>query len=145
MEDGARDLIIRSIDGFALNATVYDPGIRTESVVIINAATGVPRNFYKDYACHLREIGHLVVTYDYRGIGDSRPLHLKGFPARMRDWAVLDMAGVVEWSSTYYNPRFLFLIGHSIGGQAAGLITNSDKVTAMVTISAAIFHYALTS
>ena len=58
MEDVARDLTIRSIDGFALNATVYDPGVRTESVVIINAATAVPRSFYKDYACHLKESVH---------------------------------------------------------------------------------------
>ena len=38
----------------------------------------------------------MVVTYDYRGIGGSAPSRLRGFEARMRDWAFLDMTAVVD-------------------------------------------------
>ena len=71
-------------DGFSLVATVYEPDSNLESAVIINSAIAVPQGFYKDYANHLCEEGHAVLTYDYRGIGDSRPASLKGFQARAR-------------------------------------------------------------
>jgi len=134
---------IHSIDGYPLAATVYEPRIDKQSVVIINAATGVPRGFYEGYARHLSQTGHVVLTYDYRGTGDSRPANLKGFPARMRDWAELDMQGVIEWASRFYRPRRLLLVGHSIGGQAAGLLGNSEKISAMVTLSAQSGYWAL--
>jgi len=31
-----------------------------------------------------------VLTFDYRGIGQSRSTSIKELPARMRDWAQLD-------------------------------------------------------
>ncbi len=48
----------------------------------------------------------------------------------------MDMTGVIEWVSGRYGPRQLFLIGHSFGGQVAGLLSNSDRTTAVVTLSA---------
>jgi len=143
MDISIRNQTIQAIDGFTLAATVYEPGIDHESVVIINAATAVPRDFYADYANHLSQAGHIAVIYDYRGIGESRPANLKGFSAKMRNWVELDMAGVIEWASNLYRPRHILLIGHSIGGQAAGLLNNSDKISAMVTFSAQSGYWAL--
>jgi predicted alpha/beta hydrolase len=143
MHTNIRNQTIQAIDGFALAATVYEPSIGHESVAIVNAATAVPRNFYADYANHLCQAGHTVIIYDYRGIGESRPANLKKFPAMMHDWAELDMAGVIEWANIFYRPRHILLIGHSIGGQAAGLLNNSDKISAMVTISAQSGYWAL--
>lgn len=137
------DQTIPAIDGFSLAATVYEPSNNPESVAIINSAIAAPRVFYKDYATHLCEEGHVVLTYDYRGIGESRPSSLKGFQARVRDWAELDMAGVIEWAYARYQPRQLVHIGHSIGGQIAGLLSNSDKIRAMVTVSVQSGYWAL--
>ena len=136
-------ITIPAADGFSLSGTVFEPQHRLNSVAIINAAMAVPRRFYKIYARHLAEQGHRVFTYDYRGIGDSRPADLKGFPARMRDWAELDMAGMIDWAAKQYQPSEIVLIGHSIGGQAAGLLDNSDKVTSMVTVSAQSGYWGL--
>jgi predicted alpha/beta hydrolase len=137
------NVTIPAVDGFSLSATLFAPEASSESVAIISAAMAVPRRFYKIYARHLALQGHLAVTYDYRGIGDSRPAVLKGFRARMRDWAELDMAGVIEWVTNQYQPSKIVLIGHSIGGQAAGLLDNSEKVTAMVTVSAQSGYWGL--
>ena len=138
-----RDCTIHARDGFELAATLFEPGKTVERVLIINGATGVPRGYYAAYAQHLSRTGHLALTYDYRGTGQSRPANLKGFAARMRDWAELDMAGVIDWASAFYQPRCLILVGHSIGGQAAGLLDNSEKVGAMLTVSAQSGYWAL--
>lgn len=135
---------IPATDGFELAATIYEPiKDKNHSVIVINSATAVPRQFYKIYARHLSRTGYTVITYDYRGIGGSRPKSLKGFGARMRDWAELDMTGVIEWANAQYQPQHLFVIGHSIGGQGMGLLNNHNKVAAMVTLSAQSGYWAL--
>ena len=84
--------------GHALAASVFErPG--SDTAVLVNAATGVPRQFYKYFAAYLRDHGWTTVTYDYRGIGGSTPANLRGFDARMRDWALIDMPAVIDWLS----------------------------------------------
>ena len=127
----------RRIDacGFELAATVFEhPG--SDTVVLVNAATGVPRQFYKYFAAYLRDHGWTTITWDYRGIGDSAPPRLRGFDARMRDWALLDMQAVVDWLSSEFGPRRVFSVGHSFGGQGIGLIETPQRITAMVGVSA---------
>jgi predicted alpha/beta hydrolase len=36
----------------------------------------------------LTECGYFTLTYDYRGIGNSKPESLKGFQANLEDWGV---------------------------------------------------------
>lgn len=79
----AREIQIPAMDGFALAATVYEPDALTHKVVLITGGTGVLRRFYDPFACFLQQQGFGVVTFDYRGIGDSRPPSLKGFSAQM--------------------------------------------------------------
>ena len=127
----------RRIDarGFELAASVFEaPG--SDTVVLVNAATGVPRQFYKHFAANLREHGWTTITWDYRGIGGSAPQSLRGFDACMRDWALLDMQAVVGWLSTELRPRRIFAVGHSFGGQGLGLIETPERITAMVGVSA---------
>ena len=129
------DREITAADGYRLAATFYDAG-DSDTVVLVNSATAVPRRFYKRFATHLQQAGWSAVTYDYRGIGDSRPRTLRGFDARMRDWALLDMTAMVDWVDGDLSPRRLFAVGHSFGGQSLGMIDNADRVDAMVGVSA---------
>lgn len=135
---------IAATDGFALAATLYRPQKRKNgAVIMINSATAVPRQFYRRYAHFLAEAGYTAVTFDYRGIGGSRPAHLRGFEARVRDWAEKDIAGVIEWIEEHLSPQRLFAVGHSVGGQVMGLLANGRKVDAMVTMSAQSGHWRL--
>ena len=121
--------------GHALAASLFEtPG--ADSVVLMNAATGVPRQFYKYFAAYLRDHGWTTVSYDYRGIGESAPPKLRGFDVRMRDWALIDMQSVIDWIFAELQPRRLFSVGHSFGGQGIGLIEKPERVTAMVGVSA---------
>lgn len=133
---------IAASDGYPLAATLYR-GNSNDTVVLINSATAVPRRFYQRFASWLQQHGWTAVTYDYRGIGDSRPASLRGFDARMRDWALLDMTAMVDWTISELAPRRLFALGHSFGGQALGLIENASRIDAMVGVSAQSGYWAL--
>ena len=139
MEIETQSAQIPATDGYPLAATIFEPTQQdSATAVIINSATAVSQRYYRHFAHFLREGGYTVITYDYRGIGGSRPdtlKTLKGFPAKMRDWAEIDMASVLDWVDTQYQPQNLFFIGHSFGGQGAGLLANNHKIDAMVAIS----------
>src|SRR3954467_1593181 len=79
IDDGLR---IRALDGFELVATLYRPGRREdrETAVLINSATAVKRGYYDPFARYLAGEGLTVLTYDYRGIGGSRPRPPPPFP-----------------------------------------------------------------
>jgi predicted alpha/beta hydrolase len=133
---------IAASDGYRLAITLY-PGDSNHTVVLINSATAVPRRFYQRFASWLQQHGWTAVTYDYRGIGDSKPASLRGFGARMRDWAFLDMTAMVDWVSSELSPGRMFAIGHSFGGQALGLIENASRIDAMVGVSAQSGYWAV--
>ena len=143
-EASAQDQKIPVRDRYALAGTVFQPlDVPARRAVIINNATAIPRRFYRHFAGALARAGYLVVSYDYRGTGDSRPKRLRGFRARMRDWGLLDMAGVVDWAHSELKPDRLFMVGHSVGGQVAGLLDNAEKIDAMITMSAQSGHWRL--
>lgn len=129
------DRRVTAADGHKLVATVYGAS-GNNTVVLINSATGVPRQFYRRFATHLQQHGWTAVTYDYRGIGGSGPDNLRSFEASMRDWALLDMTAMVDWIDRRLKPARLFAVGHSFGGQTLGMIENASRIDAMVGVSA---------
>ena len=93
----ADDIIVPAADRYPLGATLFLPRTGKRShAVLINSATAVPRKVYRGFAGYLARRGCAVLTYDYRGTGDSRqkavtgfnqPRSLVGFKASMADWA----------------------------------------------------------
>ena len=128
---------IPALDGFVLAGTIFHPTSNANgAVIVISSATAVPRGFYRRFAQYFADVGYRVLTYDYRGIGESRPKSLKGFEAKMRDWGELDMRGVLDWVHETLQPTKLFHVGHSVGGQVVGLLPNHHLIDGMVTFSA---------
>jgi len=129
-----RDIQIPAADGFALAATLFEAG--GGPVVVMSAAAAVPRRFYRHFASFLAgDLNGSVVTYDYRGVGDSRPKSLVGFEASMRDWATRDFAGVVDWVRRTAPGRPILLVGHSFGGLALGLTDRNAFVERAVFVA----------
>lgn len=137
------ELTIPARDGFLLEATYFAPQEPNGRSILINAATAVPQTFYTHFATFLAERGYVVYTFDYRGIGRSRPASLRGFQARMRDWGERDIAGVLDHIHKTEQPEQLFVFGHSVGGQVMGLLDNSHLVDRLVTLSAQSGHWRL--
>lgn len=116
---------------------------RCKRVVIVCSATAVARQYYRHYASALAAAGYAAVSFDYRGIGGSRPSTLRGMRVRMRDWGLQDMASVIDWALENGEHKNVFLVGHSVGGQVAGLLDNGAAVKAMLTVSAQSGHWRL--
>jgi len=134
-EIAVADTTIVARDGYALAATVYEPE-RPWRATLLSSATAVPRKIYRAFATFLAENGFAVLTYDYRGIGGSRPKSLKGFEARMRDWASLDVSAAIDHAQRRWPTVPLTYVGHSFGGQALGLVPNNNVVTRALLVSA---------
>lgn len=127
---------LRSTDGYPLAATIHGRTEHPRAAVVVNSATGVKRKFYAKYASFLADSGLPTLTYDYRGIGGSRPPTLRGFNATMRDWAEKDANSAIEWVVQELKPSRVLLVGHSAGGQLLGLTPNNGRVHAMLAVGA---------
>ncbi|MGY8661048.1 alpha/beta fold hydrolase [Bradyrhizobium sp. UFLA05-109] len=132
------DITFPAVDGYSLGGTLFLPRSAERHAVLINSATGVPRKIYRGFASYLANRGSAVLTYDYRGIGDSRlpalvgynqRKSLVGFEASMSDWAALDVTAAVKWMRERYHTLPLSYVGHSFGGQALGLIANNSEIS----------------
>lgn len=131
-----QDTVIAARDGLALAATIFAPAAPPRHAVLIGSATAVPRRIYRGFAHYLATRGATVTTFDYRGTGGSRPAALKGFPARMRDWAALDLSGAIDHMRTVWPSLPLRYVGHSHGGQALGLAPNNQEVSRALLVTA---------
>src|SRR5687768_10537965 len=102
-------------DDFALGAALYRPKGEALGTVIVHGATAVPSGYYRRFAEFLAHHGLRVLTYDYRGIGRSRPEALRGFRASMSDWARLDADAAHRLVAERFPGEGVATIGHSFG------------------------------
>ncbi len=146
------DITFPAEDGYELGASLFLPRGVKHHAVLINSATAVPRKIYRKFAGYLARRGSAVLTYDYRGIGDSRqramigynkPKSLVGFKASMVDWAALDVTAAVRWMRERYHNLPLSYVGHSFGGQALGLLPNNTEVSRALLVAAQAAYWKL--
>lgn len=123
-------------DGYRLAGTLYRPKTPNRRAVLVQAASGVKQEYYGKFAEYLAGRGFAALTFDYRGIGRSRPASLRGFPARMRDWADKDIAGALDHLTRMSQGARIIGIGHSFGALAFGLVPGNERYVAAVTVGA---------
>jgi predicted alpha/beta hydrolase len=122
-------------DGYMLSATWYIADNPDDKVVLINAATGVRQEYYHDFATFLSKRGINVYTFDYRGIGGSRPEDISHMVADMKDWAK-DVDGMISHISHVHQRSRLVIIGHSVGGQLIGMANLARYAEALILVGA---------
>jgi len=132
--------VLPAADGFPLGATIFEPR-RPRATVVIHGATAAPHGYYAAFAGHLAEHARVrVVTYDYRGVGASRPGGaLAGFSATMTDWAHLDARAVHRWAGGLGDP--IVLVGHSFGGQLLGLVDELREARGALLVASQLGSY----
>ncbi|KAF0862383.1 alpha/beta fold hydrolase [Pseudomonas sp. LD120] len=126
------------IGGFAWRHPQADPA---RPVVIINAATSVRCRYYFRFADYLFANGLDVMTYDYRGIGESRPASLKGFKASWSDWGALDFEAMLQRAQREFPGQPIDVVGHSFGGCAVGLGASAGVIRHVVTVGAQFAYW----
>lgn len=132
-----RPVEIACPDGVALRGHIW-PHMRGEKAgtVIVNPATGVLARYYHRYAAFLAGHGFDVLTYDYRGIGASRPASLRRCGYRWHHWGERDFEAVLHLTRRFDPAAPLMVVGHSIGGVLPGLAESSPAIARMLTVGA---------
>ena len=131
---------VETSDGYKITATSFGENNATNKIIVISSAIGIKQSFYTKYATYLANKGFLVFTYDYRGIGESKPGKMKDFEAHFIDWADKDFMGLTQYIEEFYPNHEKFLIGHSIGGIMIGL-TRAYKVYSKIVTIGSQFGY----
>lgn len=121
-------------DGYPLQATHYPARGEGRGRLIVAGATGVPQRFYSRFARFAADQGIDVWTLDYRGIGLSRPQSLRGFRMNYLDWARLDLAALLAHVAEQGQGP-LWMVGHSYGGHAFGLLPGHARVERFATLA----------
>ena len=139
MPAGARRVVITAADGFALAAQTFGDVTACRAGVLLVGAMGVDQRYYGAFAQWLAAQGYFVVTFDYRGMGESRPPRyrrsLRGFDADVTTWVTHDVPAALDFLAERLAGRPLLWVGHSLGGQILGQVPNRERVAAMVTIA----------
>jgi predicted alpha/beta hydrolase len=121
-------------DGVTLAGHVWSQP-SASAIVIVNPATGVLARYYHRHAKFLAEHGFEVITYDYRGIGESRPEDLRRCGFRWSEWGTKDFAAVLDVADGMAAGRPIMVVGHSIGGFLPGLAPGFDRCSALLSVA----------
>jgi predicted alpha/beta hydrolase len=127
-----------ALDGYDLGGTLYssrDSG-PPPTVLLLCCGGGIPASRYARLARFLAAKGFPVLAFDYRGIGDSRPAHLRALRAGNEDWSEHDCGGAIAEIRRRFPAAELVAIAHSIGPLLVGGAPNVAEVSRFVFIGA---------
>ena len=110
-------------------------------VAVLHPGAGIPALRYRRFAAFLAEWGIPVLTYDYRGIGLSRPPALRGFDATIEHWAEYDAAAAIAWLRERFPRDEILGISHSIGCLALGGAPNAAEQGRVILVGAHTGYY----
>ncbi|HEY4015493.1 MAG TPA: alpha/beta fold hydrolase [Polyangiaceae bacterium] len=140
-ERGWETIDVRTADGWSLRTDIGEPGgVPVGTAVLAHALMARRIEFDRPrgqgLAHLLLESGWRVVTFDFRGHGDSAPPGRRGAASAYDDLVFADLPAVFSFAVTYGAPaRPAVLVGHSLGGhvglaaQGAGLVDFDAFVT----------------
>lgn len=132
---------IAAADGYRLAGRVYEAGTPVRGVALIVAAMAVKQEFYAALASWLAARGWDVITFDYRGMGESAPASLKGFEADILTWAQQDCAAALAFAHERAAGRPLIWIGHSLGGQILAMTPGNELIAAAITVASGVGYW----
>lgn len=138
-----RDRTVATVDGHRLAATSYESSADSEGSIVINSALAIPRRFYRHVATWFARRRFDVLTFDYRGIGDSPPADVAASDASLTDWGERDIPACISWVHREFSNSKLFVFGHSLGGQVMGLVGDRVSLDGLVTFSAQSGYWRL--
>ena len=113
-------------DHYSLAAHLFEPQISNQKVLLINSATGVKQQIYFSVAQFFADHGFTVITYDYRGIGLSKPHKMRGFEASMRVWGTTDYKALTDYIKSNFEDYKKYCLGHSVGALILGMNPDSE-------------------
>ena len=89
-------------DGYELHGRWFEPNGEARGVVVIVPAMATTANYYATFASWLRDRGFAVMTFDYRGYGDSLEGPMRKVTNDLVRWA-LDARDALDHAT--YGPK----------------------------------------
>ena len=129
------ELQLTTGDSQTLAASAFHPDKPAKGVIVIASALGVPRKIHGKFAAWLAENNFAALTFDYRGIGDSKLNGLKGHDVQFSDWGAQDIEAAYQWALSRYPDTPLIHVGNSCGGQLFGLAPSSTSLKAAILVA----------
>lgn len=134
--DAHQRITITCQDGQTLQGHWLPASTPSGLPVLLSPATGVKQHFYLRFARWLRDQGHDVLVFDYRGIGLSLQGRLADSTATLVQWGVQDQAAALHALLHLSGQAQAVIVGHSAGGQMIGLLHNHARVARVVGVAA---------
>ncbi|MEM7039578.1 MAG: alpha/beta fold hydrolase [Bacteroidota bacterium] len=118
-----------------LGVDYFCPASDFKDIVVVVPAIGVKKKFYEKFARYLAGENIGVYTFDYSGIGSSKPQSLRGFKATVSDWGEVDLEAMLQFARQQHPEKHLHLITHSGGGMLMGLAPTAQKAKSILTVA----------
>ena len=129
-----KQLQLKNVSQKSIIVHLFEPQISNRKLVLVNSATGVKQQIYFKIAQYLADHGFTVITYDYVGIGLSKPEDLKNCNSSMRTWGAEDFKCITDFVQENYGNYEKYLIGHSVGALILGMNEDSKIFKSFVFI-----------
>jgi predicted alpha/beta hydrolase len=127
-------LSITTQDQQILQGYRFSPATPGKGSIIIAPAMGITQAFYRPLATWLAEEGFTVITFDYRGMGESATQAMRFQQHNILDWAQYDCSAALAEVLKAKAPEPIYWLGHSLGGQIFPLVEQIDKVSKVITV-----------
>lgn len=124
-------------EGARLQGYLYTPETPSQRAVLLHPATGVPQSYYAKFARWLTVThGAVVLTYDYRDMGESATGRLQDARCDMADWGIKDQSAALDTLIARYPALPVWVVGHSLGGMFASWHDRADRVERVIAVAA---------
>ena len=135
---------VRIDDGTSCNITFF--GSRegnSQSVILCAPALGVAARSYRTLAEELARTGHVVVTADLRGIGESSVRASRQTDFGYHETIAFDWPAIIATIRSRHPHDPLCLLGHSLGGQLGALYAsvNPGEVDGLILVASCSVYY----
>ncbi len=113
---------IKTVDGAELISWVMEPDLDRENgkAIIICGSDAGNMGYTVFYAKNLVELGYKVISFDYRGFGDSTDFEYNPNNVYHSEY-ITDFATVLTWSKENIKPESIGVFGLSMGTLVANL------------------------
>jgi predicted alpha/beta hydrolase len=129
----SRTFLIGTRDGVRIEADAFLPADHPPvAKLLVAPAMGVKRQYYAAFAEDMAAHGIVTMLFDYRGVGGSLKGRVDRSEASLSQWGEQDMAAATRelerLTADDADPRYaklpLLFVGHSVGGQLFGLMSD---------------------
>lgn len=112
--------------------------------VIVGPATAVAQTYYIKFCAYLAEQGFDVLSFDFRGIGQSVNRSIRDYGnVGFSDWAESDYPAVIEFMHAQFPGQPLYIVGHSVGGWMPGATRASHRIDGILGVAALSAYWPL--